>query len=38
MIVLLEQGEVQEMGTRQALVRKRGIFYRLRKLQELGEV
>ncbi len=34
-VVLLENGEVREMGTRQELMKKKGIFAKLRKLQEL---
>ncbi len=34
-IVLLENGEVREQGTREQLLRKKGIFAKLRKLQEL---
>ena len=34
-VVLLEKGEVREAGTRDELLRKKGIFAKLRRLQEL---
>jgi ABC-type multidrug transport system fused ATPase/permease subunit len=37
-VILLEQGEVRETGTHRELMRKKGIFSKLRKLQQLGEV
>jgi ATP-binding cassette subfamily B protein len=37
-IVLLEKGSVAEVGTHTQLVQKKGIFAKLRALQELGEV
>ncbi len=37
-IILLENGKVTEVGTQKELMKKKGIFAKLRKLQELGEV
>jgi len=37
-IILLENGEVKEVGTSSELMHKKGIFAKLRKLQKLGEV
>jgi len=37
-IILLEDGKVAEVGSHKELMAKKGIFARLRKLQELGEV
>jgi len=37
-IILLEQGKVKEIGTHKQLMQKKGIFAKLRKLQQLGEV
>jgi len=37
-IILLENGSVAEIGTHKELMKKKGIFAKLRKLQELGEV
>lgn len=37
-IILLENGRVAEIGTHKELAAKKGIFAKLRKLQELGEV
>ncbi|MDD9953276.1 MAG: ABC transporter ATP-binding protein [Candidatus Woesearchaeota archaeon] len=37
-IILLEEGEVKEIGTHDQLLKKKGIFAKLRKLQELGDV
>lgn len=37
-IILLEDGKVKEVGTHKELMQKKGIFARLHKLQELGEV
>lgn len=36
-IILLEKGKVKEIGTHEELMNKKGIFAKLRKLQELGE-
>ena len=37
-IVLLDKGRVKETGTHQELIKEKGIFAQLRKLQELGDV
>lgn len=37
-IVLLDSGEVKEIGTHEELLRRKGIFARLRRLQQLGEM
>ena len=37
-IILLEDGRLKEIGSHKELIRKKGIFYKLRKLQELGDV
>ena len=37
-IILLEKGRVAEIGTHKELAAKKGIFAKLRRLQELGEV
>ena len=37
-IILLDNGELKEVGSHQELLRKKGIFARLRRLQELGDL
>lgn len=37
-IILLEKGNVKEIGTHRELIAKKGIFSKLRKLQQLGEM
>jgi subfamily B ATP-binding cassette protein MsbA len=37
-IVVMDNGKVKEVGTHEELLKKKGVFARLRKLQELGEL
>ena len=38
MIMVVERGQIAEYGTRQALIERKGIFYRLLNAQQMQQI